>query len=155
MHQESSDTIRLKCPDKPEDKENKGHGRSHIEIGIGATEQGTINAKDAGRRINMSPTHGPNPGNQTRPVSEQDKNENGGEEPERLLHQVAPDDSFEKIVETFHQPFPKVLRTGWDGFDISGRNLREEDHRQRDNPRDQHRICNRKFPDLKKGCGLE
>ena len=68
---------------------------------------------------------------------------------------LSPDDSFEKIVETFHQPLPKVLRTGRDGFDISSRDLREEDYRQRDNPRDQHRICNRKFADLEKGRGLE
>src|SRR4029077_13372323 len=80
---------------------------------------------------------------------------NGGEKPERFLHQLPSDDPLEKIIETFHQPFPKVLRTGGDGSDISGRNLREEDHRQRDNPRDKHRIRNRKFPDLKKGRGLE
>src|SRR5438552_19211403 len=72
MHQESSDTIRLKCPDKPENKENNGHGRGHVEIGVGTTEQGAINVKGAGRRINMSPTHGPNSRNQPRPVGEQD-----------------------------------------------------------------------------------
>jgi hypothetical protein len=47
------------------------------------------------------------------------------------------------------------LHTGRDGSDISGRDLREEDHRQRDNPGDKHRIRNRKFPDLKKRRRLE
>ena len=103
----------------------------------------------------MSPTDRPDSGNQPEPVHEQNENENGGEEPERFLHQVAPDDALEKIVETFHQPFPKILHTGRDRFDISRRDLREEDHRQRDNPGDKHRICNRKFPDLKKRRRLE
>ena len=155
VHQESSDTIRLKCPDKPENKENNGHGRSHVEIGVGAAEQGAINVKGAGRRIDMSPAHRPDSRNQSRPVGEENEDENGGEEPERFLHQLPSDDPLEKIIETFHQPFPKVLRTGRDGFDISGRDLREEDHRQRDNPRGKHRIRNRKFPDLKKRRGLE
>src|SRR5213079_945447 len=132
VHQESSDTIRLKCPDEPENKENNGHGRSHVEIGVGSPEQGAINAKDAARRIDMSPTHGPDSWNQSGPVGKQDKNENGGEKPEGLLYQLMSDDRLKKIVEAFHQPFPKVLRTGRDGFDISGRDLREEDHRQRD-----------------------
>ena len=103
----------------------------------------------------MSPAHRPDSRNQSRPVGEENENENGGEEPERFLHQLAPDDRLEKIVETFHQPFPKVLRTGRDGFDISGRDLREEDYRQRDNPGGKHRIRYRKFPDLKKRRGLE
>jgi len=47
------------------------------------------------------------------------------------------------------------LRTARDSFDISGGDLREEDYRQRDNPRDKHRIRNRKFPDLKKRRRLE
>src|SRR4030095_11072167 len=91
VHQESSDTIRLKCPDKPENKENNGHGRSHVEIGVGATEQGAINVKGAGCRINLSPTPGPDARTQTRPVGEEDENENGGKKPERFLHQLAPD----------------------------------------------------------------
>src|SRR5205814_9504141 len=101
------------------------------------------------------PAHGPCSRNQSRPVGEEDEDENGGEEPKRFLHQLPSDDPLEKIIETFHQPFPKVLCTGRDGFDISGRDLREEDHRQRNNPRDKHRICKREFSDLEKGRGLE
>src|SRR4029077_5908467 len=92
VHQESSDTIRLKCPNKPENKEDNGHRRSQVEIGVGATEQRAINLKGAARRIDMSPTHGPDPWNQSRPVGKQDKNENGGEKPEGFLYQLMSDD---------------------------------------------------------------
>src|SRR6266576_1168012 len=86
------DTIRLKRPNKPESKENNRHGRGHIEIGVGPPEQGAINAKNAARRIDMSPTHGPDSWNQSRPVGKQDKNENGGKKPEGFLYQLMSDD---------------------------------------------------------------
>src|SRR4029077_20231590 len=92
VHQESSDTIRLKRPDKPENKENNGHGRSHVEIGVGATEQRAINLKGAGRRIDMSPTHRPDSRNQSRPVGEENEDENGGKKPEGFLYQLMSDD---------------------------------------------------------------
>ena len=116
VHQESADAVRLNCPDNPENKEDHRHREGHVEIGVGAAKQGTINVKGAGCRIEMSPADGADAGNQPKPVSEEDENEDGGEEPERFLHQIAADDALEKIVETFHQPFPKVLHTGRDGL---------------------------------------
>ena len=52
----------------------------------------------------------PTPGNQPKPIREQDENENRGKEPKRLLNQFVADDAFQKIVEAFHQPFPEILR---------------------------------------------
>ena len=107
VQQESADTIRLNCPNNPENKKNSGHGRSHVEIGVGAAEQGAIDVKDAGRRIVMSPADRPDAGNQSRPVGEQNENENGGEEPERFLHQLASDDRPRENCRDFPPAIPK------------------------------------------------
>src|SRR6266478_2565893 len=55
------------------------------------------------------------------PEQEKNKNENRREEPKRFFHQIAADNALKKIVKTFHQPFPKVLRTARNRLDLSCR----------------------------------
>ena len=90
--------------------------------------------KYAGCRVVMTPSDGPDSGNQSRPVRKQNEDENCGEKPKGFLHQIPANDAFEKIVETLHQPFPKILGTARNRLDVTGRHLGEKDHADRDNP---------------------
>jgi hypothetical protein len=52
-------------------------------------------------------------------------------------------------VQSFDQPFPEILNTTWDRFDVPGRNLSKHDEAYRYDPRHQHRVCDCKVADLK------
>ena len=90
--------------------------------------------KDAACGVAMPPTNGTDPGDQSGPVRKQNKDENCGKKPKRFLHQIAANDAFEKIVETFHQPFPEILGTARNRLNVTGRHLGEKDDADRDNP---------------------
>src|ERR1700720_1775551 len=104
--------------------------------------------KHAGRGTMMTPANRSYTRQQPEPVDEQNENENRGEKPKRFFHQIAANYALEKIVETLYQPFPKILDATGQWRDSSGRGLRKNDDPRSDNPRHQHRVCDRKLPDL-------
>jgi hypothetical protein len=90
-------------------------------------------------------------GNQADPVRGQDEDEHGAEEPERLLYEVAANDVFEERVEAFDEPLQKVLRAARHLVHLPRRQTCEHDQAGGDDPRDEHRVGNRKpehAPDL-------
>src|SRR5437868_10268242 len=100
------------------------------------------------RRICMAPANCSHAGNEAEPVYKQNENKNRGEKPKRFAHKFAPNDSFEKIVEAFNQPLPKILNTGRNRPDVTGRYLSENDDCCCDEPRYQHRVRDREPSDL-------
>ena len=86
----------------------------------------------------------PTPGIRPDPVGGEDEDEDRAEEPERPLHQVRPDDAFEQVVEAFDQPLEKVLRAAGHLRHPARRELREDDEADGDDPRDDHRVGDRK-----------
>ncbi len=85
----------------------------------------------------------------------EDEDEDRGEEPEGLLHQVATDHRFEEVVETLHHPFPEVLQSGRHRLDFPRRHLRADDDARGDEPGHQHRVCDREWTDLKERWRIE
>ena len=104
--------------------------------------------------IVMAPADRSNAGNKTEPVHKQNKNKNGREEPERLSDKIAPDNVFEKVIKTFNQPFPKILDAAGNRLDLPCGELRENNNPSRDNPRHQHRVCDRKLAEVHQLCWL-
>ena len=74
----------------------------------------------------MPPADRAHAGNEPEPVQKKNEDEDGGEKPKRLLHQLAADHALEKIVKTLHHPFPKILQPGRDRLDLARRQLREK-----------------------------
>src|SRR6266536_1944419 len=88
--------------------------------------------KQAGVWIVMAPADRPHAGDQTKPVHEQDENENRREEPKRFSHQFAPDNSFKKVIQSPDQPLPEILNAAWNRLDVLGRDLgKNDDKKQR------------------------
>src|SRR6266403_588704 len=104
--------------------------------------------KYASRGVVMSPADRADAGNQPEPLHEQNENENRREKPECLSDKIAPDDVLEKVIKTFHQPFPKILCAAGDSLDFSHRQLGENDNSGSDDPGHQHRVRNRKLSDM-------
>ena len=103
----------------------------------------------------MSPANGADTRNEPEPIYEQNENEDRGKEPERLLDQIASDHAFEKIVKAFHEPFPKILRSGRHRLDFARGGLREHNHSGGHDPSHEHRIRKREFPNVIKFSGLQ
>src|SRR5207249_3696928 len=104
--------------------------------------------KYAGTRIVVSPTDRAHAGNQPEPVHKQNENENRSEKPKRFPDEFTPDDIFEEIVETLDEPFPKILKTSRNRFDVAGRKLCKNDDSSRYDPSHQHRVSDRELSDL-------
>src|SRR5215469_8049741 len=92
--------------------------------------------------------------NQSKPVYETDKNENRCIKPKPLLHEVAADDVFQKIVQPLDQPLPKILPEAWNRLAMSHSGLRKNDDASGDNPRHQHRISDPEAAELNKHLWL-
>src|SRR5437763_9976036 len=154
MQNETADAVSLNRPDDPANEKDGRHREGQVQIGIGAAEQRPVDMKRTGGIV-MAPADGADAGYQTEPVQKQNENEDRGEKPEGLFHQLPTDNVFEKIVEALDQPFPKILRASRDGFDFARRDLREEKDAGGHEPGHAHGICHGKFADVKKNGGLE
>ena len=64
------------------------------------------------------------------------------------------DHALEKIVETLHHPFPKILQARRDRLDLPRRELRQQDNPGRDEPSHDHRVRDNELPSLKSSSGL-
>src|ERR1700674_3301332 len=93
MQDEAADAIGLDRPDDPANKKDRRHREGQVQIGIGAAEQRPVDMKRAGG-IMMAPADGADARHQTEPVQKKDENEDRGEEPEGLLHQLPADNVF-------------------------------------------------------------
>ena len=107
MQEEAFGAIRLEGPDNPAAKEDHGHGRGHVQIGIASPEQ-RVDDFEAMRAID-TPADRADAREEPEPVGKQDEDEDRREEPESLLDQVRPDDAFQELVKRLHQPFQEVL----------------------------------------------
>ena len=111
--------------------------------------------KDASHRVVVAPANRAYTRNQPEPVHEQNENEYRRKKPKCFAHQLASDNSFEKIVQTFDQPFPEVLDTAGDRFNSTRRYLCKNDNTSSHNPGHQHRVGNYKFANLKERRWLQ
>ena len=86
----------------------------------------------------MTPPNSSDSRNQSKPVDEQNKNENRRKKPESFGHQLTANYIFQKIVQTLNQPLPKILNPAGDGLNPPGRDLRKNDDAGGDDPDHQH-----------------
>src|SRR5438445_81237 len=68
VKQESADAVGLDRPNDPKHKEDRGHCCGHVEVGIPAAQQRSIDMENAGRWIMMSPADRANTRDETEPV---------------------------------------------------------------------------------------
>src|SRR4051812_21736996 len=92
-------------------------------------------------RISCSPADCADSRDKTHPIAEENKNEDAGEKPKRMRNEITADDALEKVAQPFHQPFPKILRTGWNFLNPAGRDSGKNDDHEGNNPRNDHRTC--------------
>ena len=95
----------------------------------------------------MTPANRAHSGNQPEPIREQNEDEDGSKEPEGLLHQVRPDDAFQKIIKSLDQPLPKILRSFGNRLHVARRHLRKDNDREGDDPGHEHGIGDGKRTD--------
>src|SRR5215475_15827744 len=107
------------------------------------------------RPVVVTPPNCSDSRNQSKPVYETDKNENRGIKPKSLLHEVAADDVFQKIIQTLDQPLPKILPETWNCLAMAHSGLRKNDDASGDNPSDQHRIRDPEATELNKHLRLQ
>lgn len=156
MHDEAAEAVGLEGPDGPHHKEDNRHGEGHVEIGIGATEEGlgdVINAEE--RPIGMPKADGADTGDEAKPIREEDEDEDGGEEPEGLLDELMADHALEEIVEALDKPLDEVLRAVRHFLHITGGDLRKADDADGDNPRHHHGTGHRDGPHMEKDGRIE
>ena len=92
----------------------------------------------------MSPADRADAGQQAEPVRREDEDEDRAEEPERALDQVRADDALEQAVDALDDPLQEVLRAARDLRHRLRRAAGEEDQPDRDDPRHDHRVGDRK-----------
>src|SRR5262245_51314558 len=102
------------------------------------------------RPVVVPPANSSDSRNQSKPVYEQNKNENRGIKPKSLSHELTANDVFQEIVQTLNQPLPKVLNPAGDGLDPPGSKLCKNDNAGGYDPRYQHRICDPKATEMNK-----
>lgn len=126
---EAFNTIFAHGPVDPEESEGDGHAACHVKVGVGSTEEwGVVTVVDT--------TDGSHSGNETRPVTDEDHQENSGEEPESALAEIFSKNPLKESVKALNDPLSEVLEAGWNEFHLLGRcaaennddDCREPDH---------------------------
>src|SRR5204863_1498992 len=88
--------------------------------------------------------------NQSKPIHEENKNENRGKKPKSLSHELTADNVFQEIVQTLNQPLPKILNPAGDWLNSPGCDLCKNDDARGDHPGDKHRVCDSEAAELNK-----
>src|SRR2546425_10680354 len=117
MQQKAEGTDLLESPNNPAKEEHQSHRQGHVQVGVGATKKRILNLETM-RRL-MAPSDCSKAGNQANPIREENKDKDGREEPECLMHQMMPNNPIQKFMQTFDHPFPEVLRSFWNGLHIT------------------------------------
>src|SRR6478672_8878661 len=99
-------------------------------------------------RVVMAPTNGADSGNQSKPVHEENKNENCGKKPKSLSHELTADDVFQEIVQTLNQPLPKILNPAGDRLNSPRCDLCKNYDARGNHPGDKHRVCDSEATEL-------
>src|SRR5262249_11431300 len=154
LFQESADTIGLNCPDKPHHEKYGRHCGRHVQVRVATSEQRPIDM-EMSRPVVVTPADCSDSRNQSKPVYETDKNENRGIKPKSLLHEVAADDVFQKIVQPLDQPLPKILPEAWNCLAIAHSGLRKNDDASGYDPGYQHRVRHSEAAELNKHLRLQ
>src|SRR5438874_2105167 len=95
----------------------------------------------------LAPADGAHARNESKPVCEEDEDENRGKKPKRLLHKVGAEDAAKKVIETLDQPLPEILRAIGDRFHFASGELGEDDDADSDDPGHEHGIGDGKTTD--------
>src|SRR6185369_6725907 len=98
------------APPRPAREEHERHGHREVDVGIGAAQQWLVD--DESRIRPMSPADRSDARHETHPVGGEDEDEHAGEEPERALDQMPPDDPLEESVQALDEPLEEVLGAG-------------------------------------------
>src|SRR3954467_13586177 len=98
MEKKSADAVGLKRPHQPQGEKHYRHRAGHVQVRIAAAQQWTSKMKRSIGRV-MTPADCSHAGDETKPVYEQDEDENRSEEPKRFLHQIRADNASQEIVE--------------------------------------------------------
>ncbi len=146
MQQKTARTISLNRPDDPADEEDHGHGEGHVQVGIGTAEERLVDNEAVLGLV--APAHGADARDQADPVTEHDEDEDGGEEPEGLLHQFTANDAFKEIAKAFDHELPEVLSAIGDILHVAGGDLGKNDQAQGDDPAHDHGVGNGKARDV-------
>src|SRR5258705_3231617 len=123
--QKSQRSIFAHGPEDPTSEEDQGHGHCHVDISIGAAEQGLIDFEAMRRHV--PPTHSTDSWNEAYPIGAEYEDENSCKKPKRPFDQVWAKDSFKKTVEALNQPLQKILRTTWHLFHFPSCELHKND----------------------------
>ena len=86
----------LKSPDDPAGKKHQGHSERHVDVGVGAAQQGLVDHETMQGLV--PPTDRAHPGDEAQPVPGENENENGGKESKSLFGKMRANDSFQKVV---------------------------------------------------------
>src|SRR3954452_8458512 len=121
MQKEAPYSVRSKRPVKPAGKENRRHGEGHVQVRIRAAQQRLAYMSQFTLRIGNSPANRPDPGQQTKPVREENKDEDRGEKPKCPAREITSNVALQEVPEAFPQPLPEVLRPARDFLDVSRR----------------------------------
>src|SRR5215471_15841445 len=116
----------------PANTEDQSHCEREIDIGVRAPKKGSIDFETLRRP--MSPTNGSHARDQSDPVRRQNKDEDGGKEPECPPDQSRPDNALKKQIETFNHPLPESLCAVWNCLHIACRKLSEHDQTDGNDP---------------------
>ena len=119
MRQKAARAIGLHRPDHPAGEEDHRHGEGHVQVGVAAAQQRSVDVESV-RGLMPQPIV-PTPGISPNQLANRMKMKMRGEEPKRLLHQFGPDDAFKKVVQAFDHPFPEILRPLRDELHLAGR----------------------------------
>src|SRR5271170_1503422 len=94
-------------------------------------------------RAAVSPTDRAHAGDQAQPIRGKNEDEDAREEPERPLDEMRTDNAFEKCVQAFHEPFPKILYSTGNWHHVPRRDLSKNDEAHRNDPAGDHGIRDR------------
>jgi hypothetical protein len=147
MHNKSTETVRTERPPAPASEEDQCHRQGHVQVRVAAAEERRFHVESPFRVV-VPEANGADPWDQTEPVGKQDEDEHRGEEPERALRQIAPDDLFEEIPQSLDEELPEILRSTRNfqcGFfrraNSAGRQLSKKDDQARDDPGHDHGVA--------------
>ena len=150
--EESDRTNFLQRPDDPAGEKDQRHGERQVQIGIRAAEQRLVDLETVGSLV--PPANRANPGNQTKPIGGQNEDEDRRQKPKRPLDQMRADDSLQKVVQTFDQPFQEVLGPAGNTFHVARCDSGENYQGDGDNPADDHGIGDEAAPMFNLDGGL-
>src|SRR6266436_2470040 len=140
MQQKSQWADLANSPYDPAQEKHQRHRQRHVQVRVRASKQWGYHFKTV--LCFVTPSHHAKSRNQPGPIREQNEDEHRRKKPKCPLNQMMPDNSFQKIIQTLHHPFPEVLRSVGNVFHVARGKLRKNNEANGDDPRHHHGIGN-------------